>query len=149
MIKLENNFSKYNLLFYEINELYHDYAVKTNISDSVSCILYILCERGGSCKQSEIYKNSGISRQTINSAVRRLEENGVIVLTKCGGRDTVVSLTEEGERLAVEKIQPLFEIENNIFSSWNETEISEYLRLTTEYRDLLKSGIENLNFEDR
>lgn len=149
MIKLENNFSKYNLLFYEINELYHDYAVKTNLSDSVSCILYILCERGGSCKQSEIYKNSGISRQTINSAVRRLEENGVIVLTKCGGRDTVVSLTEEGERLAVEKIQPLFEIENNIFSSWNEKEISEYLRLTTKYRDLLKSGIENLNFEDR
>lgn len=149
MIKLENNFSKYNLLFYEINELYHDYAVKTNLSDSVSCILYILCERGGSCKQSEIYKNSGISRQTINSAVRRLEENGVIILTKSGGRDTVVSLTEEGESLAVEKIQPLFEIENNIFSSWNEKEISEYLRLTTEYRDLLKSGIENLNFEDR
>ena len=59
---------QYTYLAGEINALYHEAAVKMGISDSVQNILYVLCEKGGKCLQSEISKLTGISRQTINSA---------------------------------------------------------------------------------
>lgn len=65
---------QYAYLAGEINALYHEAAVKMGISDSVQNILYVLCEKGGQCPQSEISKLAGISRQTINSAIRKLEK---------------------------------------------------------------------------
>ena len=44
---------KYTYLAGEINALYH-YRCKMGISDSVQNILYVLCEKGGKCLQSEI-----------------------------------------------------------------------------------------------
>ncbi len=58
---------QYTYLAGEINALYHEAAVKMGISDSVQNILYVLCEKGGKCLQSEISKLTGISRQTIRS----------------------------------------------------------------------------------
>ena len=71
---------QYTYLAGEINALYHEAAVKMGISDSVQNILYVLCEKGGKCLQSEISKLTGISRQTINSAVRRLEKEDIVYL---------------------------------------------------------------------
>ena len=64
----------------EINALYHEAAVKMGISDSVQNILYVLCEKGGQCLQSKISKLTGISRQTINSAIRKLEKEEIVYL---------------------------------------------------------------------
>ena len=65
---------QYTYLAGEINALYHEAAVKAGISDSIQNILYVICENGTSCLQSEISKLTGISRQTINSAIRKLEK---------------------------------------------------------------------------
>ena len=66
---------QYTYLAGEINALYHEAAVKTGISDSVQNILYVLCEKDGQCLQSEISKLTGISRQTINSAIHQPPDN--------------------------------------------------------------------------
>ena len=130
--------NQYTYLAGEINALYHEAAVKMGIPDSVQNILYVICERGDSCLQSEISKLTGISRQTINSAIRKLEKEDIVYLEQGKGRNTIVCLTEKGKRYAVEKIHPLFEIENKIWNEWTEEEQQEYLRLTQKYRDALK-----------
>ena len=66
--------NQYTYLAGEINALYHEAAVKTGVSDSVQNILYVICEKGDRCLQSEISKLTGISRQTINSAIHKLEK---------------------------------------------------------------------------
>ena len=129
---------QYTYLAGEINALYHEAAVKMNISDSVQNILYVICEKGTDCLQSEISRLTGISRQTINSAIRKLEKEEIVYLAQGKGRNTVVCLTEKGKTYAAEKIQPLFEIENKIWKEWTEDEQQEYLRLTQKYRDGLK-----------
>ena len=63
---------QYTCLAGEINSLYHEAAVKAGVSDSVQNILYVICEKDGRRLQSDISKLTGISRQTINSAIRRL-----------------------------------------------------------------------------
>lgn len=129
---------QYTYLAGEINSLYHEAAVKTGVSDSVQNILYVICEKGGSCLQSEISKLTGISRQTINSAIRKLEKDEIVYLKQGQGRNTIVCLTEKGKQFASEKILPLFEIENRVWEEWTEEEQEQYLLLTQKYRDALK-----------
>lgn len=69
---------KYNCVMNEIQSIYHDAAMRAGISNSIQNILYVICENGGRCLQSEIYKQTGISRQTINSAIRKLERTGIV-----------------------------------------------------------------------
>ena len=89
---------QYTYLAGEINALYHEAAVKMGVSDSVQNILYVLCEKENRCLQSEISKLTGISRQTINSAIRKLEKDGIITLEPGKGRNTVVP---DGKRRTV------------------------------------------------
>ena len=133
---------QYTYLAGEINALYHEVAVKMGISDSVQNILYVLCEKGGQCLQSEISKLTGISRQTINSAVRRLEKEDIVYLEQGKGRNTILCLTEKGEQFSLEKIRPLHEIENRIWNEWTPEEQQQYLALTKKYRDGLKKHLE-------
>ena len=55
------------------------------VSDRVQNILYVICEKGTQCLQSEISKLTGISRQTINSAIRKLEKEDIIYLEQGRG----------------------------------------------------------------
>lgn len=135
---------QYTYLSGEINALYHEAAVRMGISDSIQNILYVISEKGTECLQSEISKLTGISRQTINSAIRKLEKEEIVYLKQGKGRNTVVCLTEKGEKYAREKIHPLFEIENKIWNEWTANEQQEYLRLTQKYRDALKKYMKTM-----
>lgn len=135
---------QYTHLAGEINSLYHEAAVKMGISDSVQNILYIISEKEGQCLQSEISKMTGISRQTINSAIRKLEKEGIVYLKQGNGRNTIVCLSEKGEKFASEKIYPLYEIENKIWNEWTPNERQQYLILTKKYRDGLKKYLKDI-----
>ncbi len=135
---------QYTYLAGEINALYHEAAVKMGISDSVQNVLYVLCEKGGRCMQSEVSKLTGISRQTINSAIRNLEKDGIVYLEQGKGRNTILCLTENGKEFAAEKILPLYEAENKIWNEWTAEEQQQYLTLTEKYRDGLKKYLKDI-----
>ena len=135
---------QYTYLAGEINALYHEAAVKMGISDSVQNILYVLCEKNGRCLQSEVSKLTGISRQTINSAIRNLEKDGMVYLEQGKGRNTILCLTEKGEKFAEEKMYPLYEAENKIWNEWTPEEQQQYLVLTEKYRDGLRKYLKDI-----
>ena len=128
----------YAYLSAEITSLYHEAAVKIGISDTVLNILYVLCEKEGQCLQSDIFRLTGISRQTINSAIRKLEKSELVYLEQREGRNTMVCLTEKGKDFSMEKILPLFQIEDKIWGAWTVNEQEKYIQFTQTYRDLLK-----------
>lgn len=136
--------AQYTHLAGEINALYHEAAVKMGISDSVQNILYVLCEKNGRCLQSEICKLSGISRQTINSALRNLKKDEIVCLEQGSGRNTVVCLTEKGKAFAAKKVEPLLAMENKIWNEWTPDEQQAYLTLTQKYRDALKKHMQTM-----
>lgn len=132
------NARKFTYLSGEISSLYHELAVKIGISDSALDILYVLCEKGNQCLQSDIFRLTGISRQTINSAIRKLEKDEIVYLKQGTGRNTVICLTEKGKLFLERNIVPIFEIENKIWNEWTAKEQRQYLMLTQKYRDTLK-----------
>ena len=88
----------YNLLS-QVDSAYHDAALKLGLTDSELDILYSLNVHGSGCNQSIFYKETGTTKSTINSAVRRMEQAGYLYLKPGTGRNTCVFLTEKGEEI--------------------------------------------------
>ena len=122
----------------EIDSLYHEAALKFGVSDSVLNTLYVLCEKGNQCLQSDVFRLTGMSRQTINTAIRKLEKAEMVYLEQGTGRNTIVYLTEKGKLFCNKNISSLLEIEDKIWSEWTDEERKQYLTLTQKCRDALK-----------
>lgn len=142
-----SNFDKLqriNWLISETDSLYHQASLKIGLSDSASRILYALYTRGGSCLLSDIYKDSGISKQTVNSALRKLEKEGVIRLEQYHGKAKKVFLTEQGKEKADKTVSRLVDAEIGAFESWTDEEIDAYLCLTNKYLETFREQVDKL-----
>lgn len=95
--KLHDKIYQINCLTEEVDSLYHQAALKLGVSDSVMFVLYMLHIGGEKCLLYDIYKLSGISKQTINSAIRKLENDGIVYLEKHNGKSKIVCVTEKGK----------------------------------------------------
>lgn len=137
-------FKELNSIIGKINSIYHEAALKLGISDSERDILYVLCDKGSGCNQSALYKETGMTRSTVNSAIRKLESAGILYLTAGKGRNTCVVLTEKGEKYIAETVGKLVEIENNIYFGWTQEERQFFLRLNQKFADELDSGVQKL-----
>lgn len=124
---------RFNYLIGETNAAYHEAALRFGLSDSTLQILYAICNNGISCPLSDICKLSGMSKQTINSALRKLEADGILYLEVMDGRRKNVCLTDKGRELASNTAVRLIEIENSILDSWTKQEQEAYLTLTRKF----------------
>lgn len=140
---LRSEMKQLNSLINEINAAYHDAAVKLGLSDSVMNILYLLAACNGVCAVSELGK-AGLSKQTANSALRKLETEGMVVLEAAGGLRKNVRLTEAGTALAEKTVMRIIKIENAICDSWAEGELQEYVVLNRRYLEQFKEKIQKL-----
>jgi len=145
---IKNGIHQINYLTAEIDALYHQAAVKLNLSDSVMRVLYTICDNGESCLLRDIYRQSGISKQTVNSAIRRLEKDEIIYLEKYNGRAKKVILTPKGKELADRTIAHIFKIEHNVFSSWSNEDFSAYIALTERFAEALRENIEKMQGQE-
>lgn len=84
---------RYNYLASEIDAAYHEISSKLGLPDSSMIVLYTICDSGDSCLLRDIVHNSGISKQTVNSALRKLEAEGIIYLEHAGAKNKSVCLT--------------------------------------------------------
>ena len=133
-----------NYLTSEMDGLYHQASLKLGITDSVSIILYTIHDRGEGCLLSDIYKKSGISKQTVNSAIRTLEAQGVLYLEQHTGRSKKIVLTDKGREYVQQTAAKLMEAEVRAFGSWTEAEISTYIALMEKYTESLRKQLEDL-----
>ena len=129
---------RFNHLLGEINGVYHEVSVKLGLPDSVMMVLYTLCSEGDPCPLQVIVRQSGASKQTINSAIRRLEREEIIGLEAAAGRGKNVRLTEKGRELVRRKVVPIVKIEDEIYASWTWEELREHLERTERFLTALK-----------
>lgn len=134
----------YNHLLGEIEAAYHEAAWKLGVSDSVLKILYAICTSGDRCLLSEIGKQTGLSKQTINSAIRNLEKQGLVFLESVTGRTKQVCLTPKGQEIADQTASRVIEIENEVFASLPEQERELFLSLTEKLLQSLKEKVSAL-----
>lgn len=142
---LSAEMKQFNYLSSEITATYHDAAVKMGLSDSAMMVLYAICNHGEECLINDIVRLSGISKQTINSALRKLERADIVYLRNFSGRKKKVCLTENGKALAKSTVCKIIEIENEIFHSWSKDEREAYIQLTQKYLSMLKEKVASID----
>lgn len=72
VLEASQELKEVNRLYKELDDIYHDISLRLGISDSVLIILYSIVEMGDGCIQKDISEKFSISRQTINSAIKKL-----------------------------------------------------------------------------
>lgn len=129
----------------ELESLYHKCSIKLGITDSVSMALYSIYVEGGECLIKKIRKDSGMPKQTLNSALRTLENDGIIILKNYNeSRFKIAILTEKGKEFVDETIAKLFKAEENAFNSWTEDEIEQYISFMERYNKCFQNEIKKL-----
>lgn len=133
-----------NYLGAEMEALYHQANQKLGISDTAMRALYTVYDNGGTCLLSDIYKQSGISKQTVNSAMRKLESDAILYLEQEDGRGKRVRLTEKGKRFVEQTAARLYAAECEVFSDWSEEEIDTYIHFMEKFNDMFRGQIDRM-----
>ena len=138
---------RFNHLLGEIEAAYHDISLHLGLSDSISKILYTICDKGDHCPLSLICRQNGLSKQTVNSAIRKLEQQGVVRLASVDGKAKDVYLTEAGKVLANGTARRILQMENEILDSWPRADVEQYLALTERFLRSLQEKASQLRQE--
>lgn len=136
--------NRINLIMGETDGVYHDAAVRLGLSDSAMRILYALRTQENACDLSLLPRLTGMTKQTINSSLRKLEQEEILTLSAAEGRKKRVMLTEKGRYLAGQSIDRLMALENDVFDSWPEQDMQLFLELNQRYLTQLREKIKEL-----
>lgn len=139
--------NEYNRLNKAISELYHDICVQIGISDSVFDIFYAIIVLGDGCCQKDICNYAFTSKQTIHSAIHKLEKDGFISLKSGKGREMHIFLTPKGEDFIEKNIAPVIVMENQTCSQMNAEELDTLLLLTNQYLECLRTQAKELTIQ--
>ena len=132
-IHTSNDMKRFNYLISETDAAYREMTKKLGLSESAMIILYTICDNGDSCLLKDICHFSGIHKQTINSAILKLEAEEILYLESADAKSKKVCLTEKGRRLAEHTAMRMIQAENEIFASWSEADVEQYLLLTERF----------------
>lgn len=135
---------KFDRLGRLIDELYHEIAMKQGLSDSAYSILQSILVLGNGCTQTEIYKYTCLNKQTVNSSVKKLKQDGIIKFQSSNGREMKIYLTTNGEKLVNEKILPIEQAESEIFDEMTKEEQRQILQLTGKYLASFREKIKHI-----
>lgn len=141
----------FNRLYHEMDDLYHAYARRSGVSDTVFWLLYALCESGETPTQRELCAAWHYAPQTLNSALKSMERSGLLRLLPVPGsqKNKRIVLTQEGEALKRRVAGPLIEAEVRAGERLSPDEGHALIALTARYVELLRREIDPIPGEEK
>lgn len=143
--EIEKLLYKYNRIYKENNDLYRGVAKALGVSDSVFWILYSLREQSRGATQSEICNMLYEPKQTVNSALKKMEAEGYITMASHPDRRRkLLVLTQKGEELAEKTADKVLALECSALREMSEADRQAFLRLFQTYTEILKEKISSI-----
>ena len=141
---MSSNLREYNRIYKEVNDIYREIAAKFGLSNSTFDILYTICEVGDGCLQKDVCDATFIPKQTVNSSIRKLEQEGYLTFSSGKGREKHIHLTESGHTLLKKTIFPIVKAENQAFTELSQEECETLLKLHGKYISALRAKFSEL-----
>lgn len=139
---------EYNSIIKENDDIYRQIARQFGFSECTFWILYSLREDNICLTQRKLCSMLSQPKQTVNSALKKLEADGYLKL--CSGEDRrhkLIQLTEKGEALARKTLDKVMTLENRTFDTFTEEEQVQFLQLFRKYTDNLKIQLSERNLK--
>lgn len=144
-MKYTDKMAEFNSLWLEQNEIYRRAAKNFGISESVFWILYSLTEAGGTLRQSAISAIICQSKQTTNSALKKLESDGMITMCESTSRRCKdVTLTEKGREAAERTAARIIIAEHAAMEELSPEEQELLIKILNKYNKQLSKKIGEL-----
>ena len=137
-------FQDYICLQHQIDEFYHELAVRQKLSDSALLVLWTLVDLGEGCTQRDICRQFSLTKQTVHSSVQKLAGEGLLSLRPSPGREVRVYPTEAGRALIQEKVIPLKRAEEAASLRMGEAELRSMLDLTQKWFSLFQEETDSI-----
>ncbi len=114
-------------------------------------IIWTLFDFGRPCTQKEICDDWYENKQTINSAAKKLVEDGIIDIAPSpeNSREKLLIFTEKGKFLAARTVKKMVAAEKNAFARLSEEEQDEAIRISRKHYELLKEEFEKIKGENK
>lgn len=139
---------EFDSLYKMIDDVYHEIALSMHLTDSAFLILYCLLELGDGCSQKDICKLYSISKQTVNSSVKSLEDKGVLIRKAGVGRDITYFLQSLDENF-LKNISVLSLIWKMLhLNLWSLRSVNIF-SLTRKYVQILKKNMKQYVLEEK
>lgn len=137
--KIRSELVQYNRLQKKIEDLYSSFAKICGLSDSVFWIMYSIMEQEEPYTQTELCNMWSFNKQTINTALKNLEAEGIIRFEapEKSQKNKQIFLTDKGIAFAKRTVIPFMELEKRAFAALDDEERKEFLRLTQKHLSLL------------
>ncbi len=134
--------SEFNGIVKENDEMYHNAAKAVGLSDCAFWILYFLQDSKTQLTQREICAAMYAPKQTVNSALKKLENSGYVeLLSGNDHRSKLVRMTKKGVLLASQTVDRILSVELEALNGLTAQEQETFLALFRKYTDLLKNSM--------
>ncbi len=137
--------SEYNGLLKENDDLYRNAIRQIGLSECSFWILYLLRDHDRALTQSDIGATMHLPKQTINSALKKLEGDGYIrLLAGNDKRSKLVCLTPKGSLLAEKTVDCVIGAELKALDELTEEEQNAFIGLFRKFNALLKNELQKM-----
>ncbi len=128
----------------EQDHIYHNTAVRYGLSDTGMWVLYNVYAAADTVTQQELCRQCFFPKQTVNTAITRLIENGYMTLEAIPGtrNQKKILLTAKGAELAERTVGQLIEAEKRAYAALTPEELQAYLDMTTRLTTALRKETE-------
>ena len=130
---------EYNNVLKSIDDCYRNIAKRYGFSEAAFWTLYTLRMEPGSITQSDVCTVLCQPKQTVNSALKKLESEGYITLTPAGAHTKNISLTKSGTKLCEQTVDKVIEAECAALGNMTDEKSENMTALMKLYSVLLKS----------
>lgn len=127
-------------------EVYYKLASHFGMTETMFDILYFVRENDGGYTQAQLCDSLYLRKQTVNSALKKLEKDGVIYLSQDSGnkKNKTIHYTEKGRELARQIVDPIFELEKRAFERLTPQERKGVLYYGRRHIDVLEDETKKL-----
>lgn len=135
-----DKYDQFEALRRKTNDEYNSLESSFGYSRGVIMIIWTLSDFKHPCTQKEICADWCESKQTINSAAKKLEAEGIIniVPSPDNFREKLLVLTEKGNNLASKTVEKLLKAERAAFARLSDDEQDELIRISQKHYDFIK-----------
>lgn len=142
----DRELSELNRITKETDEVYRKAAKALQLSDCAFWILYALRDTDTILTQRDICALFFQPKQTVNSALKKLEAGGYLSLSyTVNHKSKAVQLTERGRVLVAQTIDRVRERERLALQELTDEERQTFLRLSRQFSTQLKEHMQSLS----
>ena len=142
-------YERYNRSWRGFDRGYSDAAARAGLSDSALDVLWVIREQGEGVSQRDVCELSYLGKQTVNSSVHKLVDQGVLHLEPAAsGRGRRILLTEAGRALMEDRVAPICQADFDAFAALPEHDREELVRIQQAYLDALTARVAALAAPD-